>query len=214
VSYSANQAVALNLRVARALRGWTQEQAAEQLERYLGERWSKATWSVAERSVAGRRVKQFSADEIVAFSRAFSLPVSFFFLPIPDLEEEFPGVVRPSPELPREQELDAEILFEQQFDSEAQEFTGRFLDLLGAMPEEVQTRFKGERLSIGQRVDLHEVAFKWREVHSQMRALELTLNSLVETEKAELDEFDADYAEEMRAAKKAGTRRRQRKEKS
>jgi hypothetical protein len=54
------------------------------LEPYLGERWSKATFSAAERSVAHpERVRQFSADELVAFAAAFELPVSFFFKPAP-----------------------------------------------------------------------------------------------------------------------------------
>ena len=42
---------------------------------YLGTRWSKASFSAAERSVDGQRVRQFSADEIVAFARGFRLPV-------------------------------------------------------------------------------------------------------------------------------------------
>ena len=78
-----NQVVAWNLAQARALRQWTQDQAAEALEPYLGRRWSKATFSAAERSVESDRVRQFDADEIVAFARAFDLPVSYFFLPPP-----------------------------------------------------------------------------------------------------------------------------------
>lgn len=80
---SPNQVVAYNLAQARMLRGWTQEQAAEALEVHVGTRWSKATFSAAERSVDGERVRQFDADEIVAFARAFDLPVSWFFLPPP-----------------------------------------------------------------------------------------------------------------------------------
>lgn len=80
---SPNQVVAYNLAQARMLRGWTQEQAAEALEIHVGTRWSKATFSAAERSVDGERVRQFDADEIVAFARAFDLPVSWFFLPPP-----------------------------------------------------------------------------------------------------------------------------------
>lgn len=76
--------VAYNLNRARRLLGWTQQQAAEKLEAYLGERWSKATFSAAERSVAHPgRVRQFSADELVAFAATFELPVSFFFEPAP-----------------------------------------------------------------------------------------------------------------------------------
>jgi hypothetical protein len=78
-----NQVVAYNLAQARLLRNWTQEEAAEALEPYLGRRWSKASFSAAERSVDGDRIRQFEADEIVAFARAFHLPVSWFFLPPP-----------------------------------------------------------------------------------------------------------------------------------
>ncbi len=81
VPISPNQIVAFNLSEARALRGWTQEQAAAELEKYIGARWSKATFSAAERSIDGRRVRQFTADEIVAFSRCFGVPIGFFFMP-------------------------------------------------------------------------------------------------------------------------------------
>ena len=76
-----NQIVAYNLRRARKLRGWTQEQAALQLQPLLGELWSKATFSAAERSVDGRRVRQFTADDLIAFGRAFKLPIAWFLLP-------------------------------------------------------------------------------------------------------------------------------------
>jgi hypothetical protein len=81
VHLTPNQIVGYNLSQARMWKGWTQEEAAEQLEPYLGVRWSKASFSAAERSVDGRRVRQFSADELVAFSRCFGVPVGFFFLP-------------------------------------------------------------------------------------------------------------------------------------
>lgn len=83
ITLTPNQIVAYNLAQARLWRNWTQEEAAEQLAPYLGKRWSKASFSAAERSVDGQRVRQFSADDIVAFSRAFGLPVGFFFLPPP-----------------------------------------------------------------------------------------------------------------------------------
>src|SRR5205807_7937451 len=78
-----NQVVAYNLALARQLRGLTQEQACEALEPYLGERWSTASLSQAERSVAGRFVRRFDAEEVVAFARAFEVPVTWFFLPPP-----------------------------------------------------------------------------------------------------------------------------------
>lgn len=80
---SPNQVVAYNLAQARLLRGWTQDKAADALEPHIGARWSKATFSAAERSMDGERVRQFDADEIVAFARTFDLPVSWFFLPPP-----------------------------------------------------------------------------------------------------------------------------------
>jgi len=81
--FTANQVVAFNLAEAREWRGWTQEEAAEALEPFLGVRWSKATFSQAERSVAGRFIRNFTADEIVAFARGFELPVTWFFMPPP-----------------------------------------------------------------------------------------------------------------------------------
>jgi transcriptional regulator with XRE-family HTH domain len=75
--------VAWNLRRARARRGWTQEEAAERLEPYIGTRWSKAAFSAAERSVEGERVRHFTADNLFAFARTFDLPVGYFLCPPP-----------------------------------------------------------------------------------------------------------------------------------
>jgi transcriptional regulator with XRE-family HTH domain len=86
-TYSPNQIVALNVGRARALRGWTQEQAAEALAPYLGTKWSNASFSAVERSIVGTRVKQFSADDLVALSRGFDLPLGWFFTPPPPSED-------------------------------------------------------------------------------------------------------------------------------
>jgi hypothetical protein len=90
VKITPNQIVAFNLTVARQLRGWTQEEAAAKLEPYVGARWSKATFSSAERSIDGRRIRQFTADEIVAFSRCFDVPIGFFFMPPRPSQSETP----------------------------------------------------------------------------------------------------------------------------
>jgi transcriptional regulator with XRE-family HTH domain len=77
-----NQIVAYNLFQARKLRGWKQTEASEHLEPHLGVRWSKATYSAAERSFERQdRVREFTADEIMAFARAFRVPILWFFLP-------------------------------------------------------------------------------------------------------------------------------------
>jgi transcriptional regulator with XRE-family HTH domain len=80
-STTPTQLVAENLRRARELRGWTQEHAAKELEPYLGARWSKTTFSNAERSVAGERVRQFTPDDLLAFSLGFRLPIVWFLMP-------------------------------------------------------------------------------------------------------------------------------------
>jgi transcriptional regulator with XRE-family HTH domain len=83
---NANQLVAHNLRRARLARDLTQAQAGKQLEPYLGVRWSSAVFSAAETSVSGKRVKEFTANELLAFARAFGFPVPWFFLPPPEAE--------------------------------------------------------------------------------------------------------------------------------
>ena len=85
-----NQVVAYNLARARQLRGWTQDEAAAALAPYLGVRWSNASWSQAERSVGGKFVRRFDAEEIVAFARAFELPITWFFLPPPAWKDGAP----------------------------------------------------------------------------------------------------------------------------
>jgi len=80
-TWSPNQVVAHNVTRARLLRGWTQDQAAEALAPYLGSRLSVASLSAIERSIAGTRVKQFTADELVAMSRAFGVPLGWWLTP-------------------------------------------------------------------------------------------------------------------------------------
>lgn len=76
-----SQVVAHNLAAARHLREMTQPQAVEALESVTGQRWSVNTWSNAERSVTGRRVHEFTAEELAAFCVVFELPLIWFFLP-------------------------------------------------------------------------------------------------------------------------------------
>lgn len=79
-----NQIVAYNLRRARELRGWTMEEAADRLEGRLGALWSKASFSAAERSfLPNNRIRQFTADDLVAFAATFDLPIWWFLMPPP-----------------------------------------------------------------------------------------------------------------------------------
>ena len=80
-AFTPNQVVAQRIAFARQLRGWTQEEAADRLEPYLGAKWSAATFSIVERSVDGKRIRQFTADELVALSRTFDVPIGWWFTP-------------------------------------------------------------------------------------------------------------------------------------
>lgn len=87
---TANQVVSHRLREARLRRDWTQEEAGEHLAPYLGVRWSPASFSAAERSVDGGRVRQFSADDLLAFARTFELPLPSFLIPPPGVRVACP----------------------------------------------------------------------------------------------------------------------------
>lgn len=78
---SPNQIVAYNLARVRGDRGLTQKQTCELLAPFLRSPWSVASLSAAERSIDGKRIKEFDADELMALSRAFELPLAFWFLP-------------------------------------------------------------------------------------------------------------------------------------
>ncbi len=84
--WTASQVVADNLTRARELRGLTKAEIAERLSRFTGSNWTQATVAQAEGSVSGQRVRQFTANELVALARTFDLPVIFFFLPPDDGE--------------------------------------------------------------------------------------------------------------------------------
>ncbi|MDJ0341770.1 helix-turn-helix transcriptional regulator [Streptomyces sp. PH10-H1] len=78
---SADGVASYNLLRARELRGWTQQEAAVRISETLGKPWSIAVYAAAERSHRSARVKEFSTDELVAMSRAFRLPLTWWFLP-------------------------------------------------------------------------------------------------------------------------------------
>ena len=65
-----NEIVAYNFRAARELRGLTQEETAELLERFIGQRLPQASISAIERAYEGDRRREFDAR---ASSRSPSL---------------------------------------------------------------------------------------------------------------------------------------------
>jgi transcriptional regulator with XRE-family HTH domain len=90
--YRPNQIVAYNLRRLRTERGWSQMDAAGRLAPFLGVVWTSANFSVAERHwpKEGQKVREFGADEIVAFAAVFGVGIDALFQPPPDA-----GTVRP-----------------------------------------------------------------------------------------------------------------------
>jgi transcriptional regulator with XRE-family HTH domain len=82
----ANQVVGANFRLARELRGWTQDEAASRLAPYLGQHLPKASISAIERVLERERRRVFNAQELVAYALAFDLPIWWFFLPAPGTE--------------------------------------------------------------------------------------------------------------------------------
>ena len=78
-----NQVVAYNIRQARLLRGWTQEDLAARLEHFSGTRLTQAGISSIERAWDGERPREFDAQEILIYALAFHLPIIWFLLPPP-----------------------------------------------------------------------------------------------------------------------------------
>lgn len=86
---TANQLVGYNLKRVRLSLGLDQVQARARLKPY-GLDLSKNVYSAAERSYDGKRVRQFTGDEILAMSLAFGVPVAYFLVP-PRLEDRPEG---------------------------------------------------------------------------------------------------------------------------
>lgn len=82
--WTPSQVVAHNMTRARQLRGLTQSEIAVRLSAFSGAPWSDVTVAQAEGSVSGKRVRQFTANELVALARTFDLPVVYFFMPPED----------------------------------------------------------------------------------------------------------------------------------
>jgi hypothetical protein len=94
-----NQVIAYNVREARELRGWTQEDFAVHLEPYLGQRLTQAGVSSMERAWDGDRKREFDGQELFVFSLVFDLPMIWFLLPPPGDKRLIRGTGRPVREL-------------------------------------------------------------------------------------------------------------------
>ena len=75
-----HQVVAHNVYKARTLRGWSQQQAAEAISTTLGKPLTAAGLSAIGRRSRSRRQRVIDVAELVAYARAFGLPIAWFFL--------------------------------------------------------------------------------------------------------------------------------------
>jgi transcriptional regulator with XRE-family HTH domain len=94
-----NQVVAYNVRAARELRGWTQDDLADRLAAYTGMRPTQANVSAIERAWDGDRRREFDAHELLIFSLVFELPIMWFLLPPPGDHRLMSNTSRPVDEL-------------------------------------------------------------------------------------------------------------------
>jgi len=94
-----NQVVAYNVRAARELRGWTQEEFAAHLEPYVGQRLTQASVSAIERAWDGDRRREFDAQELLYFAVVFDLPIVWFLIPPPRDQRLMRNTGRPVGEL-------------------------------------------------------------------------------------------------------------------
>jgi transcriptional regulator with XRE-family HTH domain len=94
-----NQVVAYNFRAARELRGWTQEDVADRLAPYMGQRPSQAAVSAIERAWESERRREFDAQELLVFSLVFDVPIVWFLLPPPGDRRLMRSTTRPMSEL-------------------------------------------------------------------------------------------------------------------
>lgn len=77
-----NEIVAYNFKRVREMYGWTQDEVADRLERFLGVRLPQASISGIERGYQGRH-REFDAQELLAFACCFDVPLIWFFIPPP-----------------------------------------------------------------------------------------------------------------------------------
>jgi transcriptional regulator with XRE-family HTH domain len=79
----ANQIVGVNFRLAREMRGWTQEEVATRLSTLNdGVVLPKASISAIERGIERDRRRVFDAQELVKYALLFEVPIFWFFLPV------------------------------------------------------------------------------------------------------------------------------------
>jgi transcriptional regulator with XRE-family HTH domain/vacuolar-type H+-ATPase subunit H len=124
-----NMLVAHNMAEFRRAAGLTQRQLGERLGG-----WSEASVSAAERSWDGKRVREFSADQILAIARVLGIPPVALLLPPANSGTAVDYTITAGPERLRWEDLLREVITNYLGDSEGMKTFRQRLTQLGWSP--------------------------------------------------------------------------------
>lgn len=80
-----NAVVSYNVRAIRERRRMTQQGVADRLAQITGHHLPQASISAMERGFDGDRRRRFDAHEIYLLSQVFDVPITYFFIPPPEM---------------------------------------------------------------------------------------------------------------------------------
>lgn len=80
-----NAVVSYNVRAIRERRRMTQQGVADRLAQLTGHQLPQASISAMERGFDGDRRRRFDAHELYLLAQVFDVPITYFFIPPPDL---------------------------------------------------------------------------------------------------------------------------------
>lgn len=80
-----NAVVSFNVRAIRERRRMTQQAVADRLAQLTGHQLPQASISAMERGFDGDRRRRFDAHELYLLSQVFEVPITYFFIPPPDM---------------------------------------------------------------------------------------------------------------------------------
>lgn len=82
-----NAVVSYNVRAIRERRRMTQQAVADRLAQLTGHHLPQASISAMERGFDGDRRRRFDAHELYLLSQVFDVPITYFFIPPPDMSD-------------------------------------------------------------------------------------------------------------------------------
>ncbi len=82
-----NAVVSYNVRAIRERRRMTQQGVADRLAQITGHHLPQASISAMERGFDGDRRRRFDAHELYLLSQVFDVPITYFFIPPPEMDD-------------------------------------------------------------------------------------------------------------------------------